>query len=446
MSTKARQRSVARDDNVSSDISSSSSSSSASSASTSSKAGGGGAKVSFDASKELATITQADIDQYQTEVKRVDPLLSSLDSRIKEEMKTLEESEARRKLYVELELLRLDFSEVPAVSKYLQAQGHAKVAKSKEGLVQLRNHTIGASVEDIMARFDKLRTAMAVRVRRDSVLFRVFHFLLCFFYILSCMPLFYCLAPLRLLHPLFRKAGVSVSNHPVDFMQRVLCRGMMAAFNVTVTWEGVENLDPNQSTIGMFSHQSSYDAFAICSGPVSFRLLGKKSLFFLPFIGQLAYLWGHIPIDRSNLTRAKNSLDQALHMMRDTGRSVGIFPEGTRSPVGRLIDFKKGPFHTAIQAKMPISPIIVYGAGELWYAKDFTGSSGEIIIRVLPKIHVLPTDTHATLRSRVQREFLKAYPKPISASVKRLSDPLVDLFLVPAIYAALYVLKLVIWG
>jgi len=70
---------------------------------------------------------------------------------------------------------------------------------------------------------------------------------------------------------------------------------------------------------------------------------------------------GHIYIDRSHPDRAYKSLEVAGQKIRD-GASVVFFPEGTRSPDGKLLPFKKGGFNIALTAGVPILPVSVRGS------------------------------------------------------------------------------------
>jgi 1-acyl-sn-glycerol-3-phosphate acyltransferase len=80
-----------------------------------------------------------------------------------------------------------------------------------------------------------------------------------------------------------------------------------------------------------------------------------------------------IAIDRSNRDRAVESLKIATERLR-SGISFGVCPEGTRAPPGEMLSFKKGAFHMAVQAGVPIVPIALKnsdvlmgkGTGEAW--------------------------------------------------------------------------------
>lgn len=108
------------------------------------------------------------------------------------------------------------------------------------------------------------------------------------------------------------------------------------------------------------NHQNSYDIFtlsrAMPEGSVS---IGKKSLKWIPFFGQLYWLAGNILIDRNNKGRAHGTIEQAAEAIRNRKLSILLFPEGTRSYGRGLLPFKTGAFRTAMQAGVDIVPICV---------------------------------------------------------------------------------------
>jgi len=128
---------------------------------------------------------------------------------------------------------------------------------------------------------------------------------------------------------------------------------------VTIENEGViRNAPPS---VYISNHQSNLDIFL--TGNVIFDRLvsiGKKSLKYIPFFGTLYWLSGNILIDRRNAREAIRSMDrESRRVITENRTSVWIFPEGTRNPNETLLPFKKGAFHTAIKAKVPIVPVCI---------------------------------------------------------------------------------------
>src|ERR1700690_1968073 len=128
---------------------------------------------------------------------------------------------------------------------------------------------------------------------------------------------------------------------------------------------GREFLDPHATYLVMSNHQSHYDApvlFNVLGPPhgASLRMVAKIELFSFPFFGRAMREAGFIAIDRGSRQSAIASLKQARETMR-SGVSVWIAPEGTRSPGGELLPFKKGGFHLALDVGQPILPVTVQG-------------------------------------------------------------------------------------
>ncbi|PTB84948.1 1-acyl-sn-glycerol-3-phosphate acyltransferase [Pseudidiomarina aestuarii] len=108
------------------------------------------------------------------------------------------------------------------------------------------------------------------------------------------------------------------------------------------------------------NHQNTWDIFTLAHVmPHNTVSIGKKSLKWIPFFGQLYWLAGNILIDRKNTGRARGTIEQAAEAIRQRNISILLFPEGTRSNGRGLLPFKTGAFRTAIQAKVALVPICV---------------------------------------------------------------------------------------
>jgi 1-acyl-sn-glycerol-3-phosphate acyltransferase len=106
------------------------------------------------------------------------------------------------------------------------------------------------------------------------------------------------------------------------------------------------------------NHQNNYDLFTVAAMvPQNCVSIGKKSLKWVPFFGQLYWLSGNILIDRANRSKAANTISKAAEKIKQKGLSVWMFPEGTRSYGRGLLPFKTGAFHTAINAGVPVVPV-----------------------------------------------------------------------------------------
>ena len=106
------------------------------------------------------------------------------------------------------------------------------------------------------------------------------------------------------------------------------------------------------------NHQNNYDIFTLPAAvPKSCVSLGKKSLKWIPFFGQLYWLSGNILIDRSNRSKAAGTISKSADKIKQQRLSVWMFPEGTRSYGRGLLPFKTGAFHTALNAAVPVVPV-----------------------------------------------------------------------------------------
>ena len=138
----------------------------------------------------------------------------------------------------------------------------------------------------------------------------------------------------------------------------------------------------------MSNHGSLMDIpVLIAALPVDLRFIFKKSILYLPFVGQAIYLMGMIPIDRKSLLRASVSLKRAGNQIRK-GSHILIFPEGTRTRDGSLRNFKKGGFYLAIRESINIVPVSISNARELCGRNAFWGNPGTVRVVIHPSLEV----------------------------------------------------------
>lgn len=119
--------------------------------------------------------------------------------------------------------------------------------------------------------------------------------------------------------------------------------------------------------------------------PVEFKWLARKEIFRVPFIGWHIERTGHLKIDRGNRGEAMRLLQEAGRRIRG-GKNVIVFPEGTRSPDGRLQPFKKGVFHLAVEAQVPIVPIRLLGSERIAPRGTMRLGAGNVDVVVCPPI------------------------------------------------------------
>ena len=161
----------------------------------------------------------------------------------------------------------------------------------------------------------------------------------------------------------FRITRIRVCN----LYGKILGRFIVAIAGVTPDIPDFARLDDSFPALYVVNHASAMDVF-LCIWLAPFGTCGifKKEITLIPFFGQIAWLSGHLRIDRKNPKRAISSLNEAATFVRAHKLGLLIFPEGTRSHDGRLRPFKHGFVHLALACKLPVVPIIIHGAHRNW--------------------------------------------------------------------------------
>ena len=150
--------------------------------------------------------------------------------------------------------------------------------------------------------------------------------------------------------------------------------------------QGAENIPYDRPAIYVSNHQSNFDIPIIYTGlPIQFRWIAKQELFRVPFFGLAMKRSGIVAIDRSNRRTTMHSIIVAAQRIKE-GTSVVIFPEGTRTPDGRLQEFKKGALLIAAKAQVPVVPIAIHGSYQVQPKDRWRVNNGPLQIEVLPPI------------------------------------------------------------
>lgn len=154
-----------------------------------------------------------------------------------------------------------------------------------------------------------------------------------------------------------------------------------------LTIEGREHLDAARPALYISNHTSVLDLFlGMWISPVGTVGVAKKQVVYYPLLGQLYLLSGHLRIDRGNSAKAIESLRQMGEIVRKHRLSIWMWPEGTRARDGRLLPFKKGIVHLALQTGLPIVPVVVTGAHHAWRKGSLAVQRVPIRVTALPAI------------------------------------------------------------
>ncbi|MFQ6006236.1 MAG: HAD-IB family hydrolase [Woeseia sp.] len=160
-----------------------------------------------------------------------------------------------------------------------------------------------------------------------------------------------------------------------------------ALIGLKLNVKGEHHVWERRPAVFVFNHQSKADVIIIA------KLLrrdlagvGKKEIRHYPLIGQILELAGVVFIDRQNTASAIEAMRPLVDAMRYDGKSVVIAPEGTRTISPRLGPFKKGAFHLAMQAAVPVVPIVIHNAIDVAPKGAFVFRPATVDIDVLPPI------------------------------------------------------------
>ncbi|KUI64879.1 putative 1-acyl-sn-glycerol-3-phosphate acyltransferase [Cytospora mali] len=189
---------------------------------------------------------------------------------------------------------------------------------------------------------------------------------------------------------------------------------LMAA-TTGVTFEVIDpnhTLDKVRPAVFVGNHQTELDVLMLgCMFPKYCSVTAKSNLKKTPFLGWFMTLSGSIFIDRKNSKDARDAMKGAADQMKTLKQSVYMFPEGTRSYAKEpmLLPFKKGAFHLAVQAQVPIVPVIAANYSHVLHIKGMVFKSGKIPCKVLdpiPTAGLTPADVDE-LCNRTREVMLK---------------------------------------
>ncbi|GAA3970971.1 HAD-IB family hydrolase [Gordonia caeni] len=182
-----------------------------------------------------------------------------------------------------------------------------------------------------------------------------------------------------------------LSDDSTAVMQSSITSGLdvgltLAGVDVDVL-SGQEYLTSARPCVFVFNHQSKLDL------PVMIHLIrhdatgvAKKEVGQLPLFGQILDSGGVVFIDRADAGKAIEQLDPVVRKIQDEDFSLVVAPEGTRSATPRIGAFKKGAFHIAMQAGVPVVPVVLRNAGEVMWRGSQLIKPGTVEVRVLPPV------------------------------------------------------------
>lgn len=183
--------------------------------------------------------------------------------------------------------------------------------------------------------------------------------------------------------------GITGNNRKtVDLITGLAADSALAVLGVKVEVVGETHLWAHRPCVFTLNHQSKFDMFAMMYlVRRGFTGVAKAEARNVPGFGRFMEMAEVAFLDRSNSAKAVDALKPAVDRLK-SGLSVCIAPEGTRSWTPKLGPFKKGPFHLAMQAGVPIVPVVLRNSGEIMGRNDQTMRAGTLQVAVLPPIDV----------------------------------------------------------
>jgi 1-acyl-sn-glycerol-3-phosphate acyltransferase len=147
----------------------------------------------------------------------------------------------------------------------------------------------------------------------------------------------------------------------------------------------IEGALPEGPFVLAANHRSWLDVLVLARLPREMKWVAKEELFRIPWIGWMLRLSGDIPVRRGNASSGDAALDQARAYLA-RGLPVVFFPEGTRSRDGALRAFKIGAFEVAVDAGVPVVPVVLTGTAEGMPPSTLALRPSEIVARILAPI------------------------------------------------------------
>ena len=177
----------------------------------------------------------------------------------------------------------------------------------------------------------------------------------------------------------------------MNFSLSVFADTASALIGLNLEIKGEHHLWSHRPAVFIFNHQSNVDMVIIA------RLLrrdisgvGKKEIRDIPLIGRLLEMSGVVLIDRQDSEKAIATMKALVDTMIIERKSVCMSPEGTRSVTPKLSPFKKGAFHLAMQAGVPIVPIVIRNSSDIMPKGEMIYRPATVRVEVLPPV---PTDS-----------------------------------------------------
>lgn len=182
-------------------------------------------------------------------------------------------------------------------------------------------------------------------------------------------------------------AAVDDRSPWIERVIRSWSRVWLSVSGTDLTVVGSENIDPDRSYVVVANHLSTLDIM-VCflAVPLPIRYLAKRELFRIPILAQGMRAVGIVEVDRSARSAIHAQVNAQSNELIAKGRSLIIYPEGTRPRNGALDPFKKGAFTMAIASQLPVLPVTIHGTYEAWKPDTLWVRGGTVTAFIDPPI------------------------------------------------------------
>jgi 1-acyl-sn-glycerol-3-phosphate acyltransferase len=191
---------------------------------------------------------------------------------------------------------------------------------------------------------------------------------------------------------------------------------------------GVMPANPRNPYVVVSNHESFVDILLISHLPWEMKWLSKVEILKIPVLGWDMWLAGDVPVERGTGRSAVKAMKRCREILGQHV-SVIIFPEGTRTTTGEMLPFKDGAFRLAIDAGVPILPLVVRGTRTALPKHGWRFGRSDAEVRVLEPVDTtgLTTAQVGALKQRVRDMIVRVQTELRGASEEPISVPAPDL-------------------
>ena len=198
----------------------------------------------------------------------------------------------------------------------------------------------------------------------------------------------------------------------IDRLARDWAKRFIEVAPITLTVEGLENVDPSQQYIVVSNHLSNFDIPVVVHAlPIPTRFISKQEVSKFPIFGEAAQVAGVVMVDRDAVRSNHEALNSAIRDSMALGHSILLFAEGTRSRTGEMGKFQRGAARIALAMGVDILPIVITGTDRVNPPGSPIVYPGKATVRILPPISLeeMRGQTVPAITDNLRRQIGVAY-------------------------------------